>query len=152
MKNFIESKNVRVVIFVLGGIAAAFLIFGAGVAVGYRKAIFSSDWGRNYENNFYGPPAGPAGFMMQHGPNTHGVAGEVIDVASSSFSVKDPDNDERSIAVTSGTVIRDMDRTISLDQIQPGSQAVVIGTPNPNGQVEARFVRVFDAPAPLPVQ
>jgi RNase P/RNase MRP subunit p29 len=148
VKNFLESKRTRVVILALGGIAVALLIFGAGAAIGYRKAIFSSDWGRNYERNFYGvPPPGmmgmPIGIIAPRGPNAHGVTGEVIDVASSSFSVKDPDNDERSIAITSATVIRDMDQTVSVGQIAPGSRVVVIGAPNSNGQVEARFVRVF---------
>ena len=81
--------------------------------------------------------------MLPTGPNTHGVAGEVIDVASSSFSVRDLDNDEHSIAITSDTVIRDMDQTVSVGELVPGNRVVVIGAPNPNGQVEARFIRVF---------
>ncbi|MDE2018984.1 MAG: hypothetical protein KGJ13_01405 [Patescibacteria group bacterium] len=147
MKNFLESKNVRAVIFILGGIAAALLVFSAGVAVGERKAIFSAAWGKNYGRFFFtaGPPPGAIGVMVQRGPwNTHGVAGQVIDVSSSSFMVKDPDNDERSIAITSGTVIRDANQVIPLDNIDPGYQVVVIGQPNASGQVEARFVRVFE--------
>lgn len=146
MKKLFESKKVRAAVFILGGVAAALLIFSGGVAVGYRRAIFSSDWGRNYERNFFGGPPGPMGFMLTRGPNTHGVAGEVIDVASSSFSVKDPDNDERSIAITSDTVIREMNETVSVGQLQPGSQVIVIGAPNADGQVEARFVRIFPQP------
>lgn len=144
MNSFLESKKVRIVIFTLGGIAAVLLIFGAGIAVGYQKAIFSSNWGMNYERNFFGgPPPGMLGAIGQRVPNTHGVTGEVIDVANSSFSVKDADNDEQSIAVTSDTVIREMNETVSVGELEPGSQVVVIGAPNPNGQVEARFVRVF---------
>ena len=84
------------------------LIFAGGVAVGYQRAIFSaSDWGRNYERNFFWrAPPGPMGIVtMERAPSAHGVTGQVIDVASSSFSVRDADNDEQSVAVTSGTVI-----------------------------------------------
>jgi hypothetical protein len=135
MKNFLESKKTRAVIFTLGGIAGALLIFGGGVAVGYQKAIFSSSEGMNYQHNF--------GMGLQRGPNAHGVMGDVIDVASSSFSVTDSDNDEHSIVITSDTVIRDVDQTVSVSEIAPGSRVVVIGAPNADGQVEARFVRVF---------
>ena len=153
MKPFFESKNVRAVIFILGGVAALLLVLYAGIAVGYRRASFSCAWGENYSHNFFGSrPFAPdgiggpaaAGDMMQRGPlNPHGVAGEVIDVGSSSFAVKDADNDERSIAVNSGTVIREADQMVTVDQIAPGNQVIVIGAPNVNGQVEARFVRVF---------
>ncbi len=144
MKNFLESKKVRVIIFTLGGVAAALLIFGGGVAVGYQKAIFFSNGGMNYQRNFFGAADGMGG--PPRGPNPHGVMGDVIDVTSSSFSVKDMDNDEHSIAVNSGTVIRDLGQTVTVDQITPGSHVVVIGAPNPDGQVEARFVRVFPSP------
>lgn len=143
MQHFLESKKARVIIFTLGAFSAMLLIFAGGVAVGYRKAVFSSALGQNYERNFYGPMPGAMGIMAPRGPNTHGVMGQVIDVTSSSFSVKDPDDDERFIIVTSGTVIRDMDQTISVDAMTPGNRVVVIGAPNSNGQVEARFVRVF---------
>jgi hypothetical protein len=69
--------------------------------------------------------------------------GEVMDVTSSSFFVKEADTDERIIVINSGTVIRDRDQTISVNAVLPGSHVVVIGVPNPEGQVEARFVRVF---------
>ena len=146
MKSFLESKKIRAIIFILGGVAAIFLIFSAGVAVGYRKAVFSQSWGMSYNRFFLNRlPSGAIGMMVQRGPwDTHGVAGQVIDVSSSSFMVKDPDNDERSIAVTSGTVIRDTNQVIPLDDLAPGYQVVVIGAPNPDGQVDARFIRVFE--------
>jgi hypothetical protein len=75
----------------------------------------------------------------------HGVAGEVIDVSSSSISVKDTHGNEQSIAIASGTPIREMDDMILISDIQPGDSVTVIGEPNDEGQVEARFIRVFQA-------
>ncbi len=135
-----------------GALAAAvifFLAFGLGVSVGYRKAMFASAWGRSYELNFSGPAH--HGFVFASGAiagNMHGVAGTVIDVASGTIAVKDGDNDEESIAVASGTVIRQMNDMISLSALAVGDRVVVIGTPDSAGQIEAHFIRVFPAPAP----
>jgi hypothetical protein len=140
------------VLWVIGGIAVVFLVFGFGVAVGYHKALFSSSWGRNYYQNFYGNTQGwPMGALTAHAPwNAHGVAGSVIDVSSSTISLRDNDNDERSVVISSDTVIRKMNSTISVDMINVGDTITVIGEPNTNGQVSARFVRVFGASLSMP--
>lgn len=130
---------------VLGALAfliVFFIAFGLGVSVGYRKAIFSSDWGRNYERNFSNIP--PLLGMMGGPPmNAHGTAGTVIDVSTSSISVQDNDNDERLIVVATDTIIKKMSDMVSLHAITVGDHVVVIGVPNANGQVEARLIRVF---------
>lgn len=158
MKDILKSTWGRWTAGVLAAIVIFFIAFGLGVSVGYQKAIFSSEWGRNYERNFSGMPPrgiipGMAGNMPQ---NMHGAAGTVIDVSDSGMSVKDDDNDEQSIIVASDTVIKKMNATVSLGNIIIGDRVVVIGVPNSNGQVEARFIRVFPAPesgsAPPPQQ
>ena len=153
MKDFLSSQKFRNILWVVGGIAAVFLIFGFGVAVGYRKALFSSSWGQNYYQNFYGDThGGPMGALTAHDPlNAHGAVGLVISVASSTISIRDDDNNERSVAISSDTVIRKMNDTISIDMINVGDNIAVIGEPNGNGQVHARLVRVFDAPSSMPL-
>ncbi len=148
MKNILALSWVRWMIGVLAVIVIFFLGFGLGVSVGYQKAIFASEWGRNYELNFSGPQ--PRGIMMMQMVNgdAHGAAGTVIDISSTTFSVKDSDNDEQSIAVVSDTIIKKMDTTIPLNALIVGDHVVVIGAPNAGGQVEARFIRVFPAPGP----
>jgi hypothetical protein len=149
MKDIMTLRWVR---WIMGALVAAvifFLAFGLGVSVGYQKAIFASEWGKNYELNFSGPPQrGLVPIAMPAVGNMHGVAGTVIDVSSGTVAVKDNDNDEQSIAVASDTVIRKMDETISLDALMAGDRVVVIGMPNAEGQVEAHFIRVFPAPGP----
>ncbi len=82
--------------------------------------------------------------------NQHGVAGEVIDVSSSTISVKDTDGDEHSVAVLSDTAIREGGAAIMIGGVVPGDMITVIGAPNSQGQVEARFIRVFAASSSSP--
>jgi hypothetical protein len=144
MNNFLKSQKAKAVLIILAAIVILLLAFGFGIAVGYRRAIFASRYGENYSRNFEGDPFG----AVMGGPppmNTHGVAGVVIDVSTSTISVKDMHGNEQSVAVPSDTSIREMDDMIVLSDIQPGDSVTVIGEPNDEGQVEARFIRVFSA-------
>lgn len=150
MNNILKSTGGKWTVGILAAVVIFLIAFGLGVSVGYQKGIFSSEWGRNYERNFSGMPslgmvAGPGGFAPQ---NMHGAAGTVIDVSSLGLSIKDDDNDEQSIIVASGTVIKKINATILLGAIAVGDRVVVIGAPSSSGQVEARFIRVFPPPAP----
>ena len=152
MKDFLSSQKFKRVLWIVGGVAAAFLIFGLGIAVGYRKALFSSSWGQNYYQNFYGnSKGGPMGALTANTPwNAHGVTGSVIDVSSSTISIRDDDNNERSVEISSDTIIRKMNDTISIGTLSVGDNIAVIGEPNGNGQVHARLVRVFGTSSFMP--
>lgn len=153
MKEFLSLQKFKRLLLVIGGFAVVFLIFGLGVAVGYHKALFSSSMGQNYYRDFYGDARKePLQGFGEHTPNTHGVTGSVIGVSSTTIALRDGDNNERSVVIASDTVIKKMNDTISVDKIHTGDNVAVIGEPNENGQVRARFVRVFDASsfAPLP--
>ena len=153
MKTFLSSQAFKKILWVIGGIAVVFLIFGFGVMIGYHSALFSSSWGQNYYRNFYGngPQNGPMGVFVARAPfNDHGVTGSVIDVSSSSISIRDDDNDERSIAISSDTVIKKMDNIVSIGVITVGDSIAAIGEPNGNGQVSARFIRIFGTSSSMP--
>jgi hypothetical protein len=146
MNDIFKPTWVRWTAGVLAAVVIFLIAFGLGVSVGYQKAIFSSEWGMNYERNFSGTlPVITEGNMPL---NAHGAAGTVIDVSASGMSVRDEDNDEQSIIVASDTVIRKMEATISLGDVMVGDHVVVIGSPNSSGQVEAHFIRIFPAPGP----
>ena len=146
MSNFLHSHTTRAVLIILGAIVLLFVVFGVGIAVGYYHAIFASRFGENYYHNFYGgaPTSGLAPM------NEHGIVGTVIDVSSSSISVKDQGDNEQSVAILGDTVIREVNNTITINDIMPGDQVTVIGEPNTEGQIQARFIRVFDASSSLP--
>ncbi len=147
MSNFLESKRVRAVLWILSGLIVLFVVFGLGIAVGYERAGFAAGFDRNYYQIFFGgPPGGPIGMMAPPMQGAiHGVVGTVIDVGTSTISVTDQKNNEQSVAVSSGTVIRDGDSDSAIGDIAVGDQIAVIGEPDSNGQIGARFIRILSA-------
>ena len=137
---------------VVGGILEIILlllVFRFGMVVGFQKANFNENWGRNY-GRFFGEPR--QGFFT---PDNGGIrsafgnAGTVISVGSSTIVIKSNDNNEKTIAVTTSTVIRAGASTLSLGDIKVGDPLVAIGEPGQNGEIVAAFIRVFPSnPSP----
>jgi hypothetical protein len=154
METIAGSKTTKTVLWIIGGVVVLLLAFGAGTLVGYRSGVFASRFGENYYRNFYGEASsGPAGMeAMLGGPpfmNQHGTVGIVMEVSSSSISAQDPGGNEESIAVATGTVIRKVNQTITIEEVSPGDHITVIGDPNGDGQILARFIRIFPS-GPMP--
>ncbi len=146
MNDFFKPPKTKTLLWILTGLLGILIVFGLGITVGYRRAIFSSDFGATYYHEMYGTPFGkPTVMVMSNGPMAmHGVAGQVIDVDSSTILVQDPNGAEEAVFVASGTTIREMNQDIAPSGIVVGDGVTVIGEPDTNGQVEARFIRVFE--------
>lgn len=122
------------------------LIFSTGVKVGTLKARYSYRWADNYHKNFAGPRGGflgdwrkfPAGDFI----GGHGAFGEIIELNDSSFIIKGRENIEKVIVITKDTVIKKGRETV-LDELKVGDQVTIIGSPNEDGQIEAKLIRVF---------
>ena len=157
MSNFLESKKIRAVLWILGGLILLFTAFGMGITVGYDRAGFASGFDRNYYRMFFGGPPGyaftaPAGSMPASMPMAiHGVVGTVIDIGTSTISVENQNSAERSVVVPSGTDIRTSGGGIAIGDIAIGDTIAVIGAPNDQGQIVARFIRVFPASSSIPM-
>lgn len=149
MTDISHSRKVNAIIIILGSMAVILVIFALGVYVGYQRAIFASGRSDNYYRDFMGGMS-EGTFAPGMPGNTHGVVGTVIDVGSSSIIVEDQNNDEESVAVSTSTVIRMMDKTIDVSGLSAGEGVAVIGEPNGNGQIDAHFVRIFPSTSPLP--
>lgn len=123
------------------------VVFRFGMVVGERKANFSGRWSENY-GRFFGEPRpgffpAPAEFRDDRFMNPHGSAGTILKIDGDTLIVKGSDNNEKTILISTSTVIRDMDETVAGDSLEVGDSLVVIGSPTPDGTIEARFVRVF---------
>lgn len=119
--------------------------FNAGMMVGYKKAQFSYLWGAQYHKNFGGPRGG---FMRDiRGDrdfiNSHGIAGSVISVDGSTITIKGRDDVEQSIVIDSDTSIRSGRETIPVSEVKPDDRLVILGRPNDQGQIQAKFIRIF---------
>jgi hypothetical protein len=154
MEKIIKSKLFIVAAAVVAFFLVAIFSFAVGVKVGTHKALFSSRWGANYEQNFMGPHSGKEGpmGMMRQGfrdfegrdfRNPHGLAGTIISVADNKIVVKDRDNKENSVAVTDKTIIKFGRDTIGFNDLKNDQQVVIMGNPDNNGVINADLIRVF---------
>lgn len=149
IKSFVKAHAFAIVAGVIAALAILLLTFQAGVSVGFSKADFNCRWSENYHRNFGGPPpGGMMGFIDQdESVQAHGVFGRVIDTATDSLVVKQSDGVEKVVLVGDDTVIQLLRSHVRLSEVHVNEMAVVIGTPNDQGQIMATFIRLMP---PLP--
>ncbi len=149
----LKSKWFRIAVCSALGLIVLLLVFLLGAYIGEKKAEFGYQWGQNY-GRFFGEPRvgffnnatgssmqGPQGPM---GMNAFGNGGVVLKVDGSTMAIKGNDNIEKVVAIDAQTLIREGNTAVSLSDVEPGDQVVVIGSPNNSGQIIARFIRVFE--------
>jgi len=158
IKNIFRSKIFKTVICTLGILAFTFLIFQAGMIVGFRKASFGRDWGNNYAMNFGSPNRGPQMMGRELGdfgnlPNANGAIGKIIKVELPTIIVLDEkDNTEKVILINDKTEIRKGRESVTTDELKIDEHIVIIGTPNSSGQIEAKLIRFLPAPLEIPIK
>jgi hypothetical protein len=145
MQKISSGNIVKGVLIGLSGLIVLILVFNLGLLVGYRKAIFSERWGENYQRNFIGPRPLPAGFHIGDFLNADSTAGLVLSVTGSTIVIKDNQNTERTIIVSTSTTIREGDETVTLADLKPNDHIAVIGQPDNTGELQANFIRAFDS-------
>lgn len=143
-----QSKKFKIALVAIGALIVLLLVFKAGEFVGYRKARFSYKWGENYNRNFAGPRSGFFGnFGLSFGDkdyiNAHGTFGSIIKIDGSTLIVKGSDNVEKTILISDTTTITSRRETIKAGDLKIDDRVVVIGSPNEQGQIEAKLIRVF---------
>lgn len=141
----IISKIIKIGIIAI----AALIIFQAGQFVGLKRAEFSFRMADNYYNNFdHRGMMGFAGGNMMRGNFTesHGASGKIIKINLPNLTVSTPDNFEKSIYISSSTIIREFRDSIDPSKLKVDDFVVAVGEPNNNGQIEAKFIRVMPRP------
>lgn len=155
MKEIMKSNAFKTASIVVGVILFALINFAVGFKVGSHKALFSSQWGKNYEKNFIGqrPPLGHSGsldsmkrdFSGRDFRNAHGIAGSIISIAEDKLIIKDRDGKENTVAVTDKTIIRKPRvEDLKIADLKVDDEVVVMGEPDESGVVLAVLIRVFD--------
>ena len=145
IKKVFESKISTRILIVVGVVVVTMLIFSAGIFVGFHKASFGRAWGENYERNF---GMGPNRMMFgrDNFPNAHGAVGKIIKIELPTIIVQDEkDNTEKVILIKEGgdTRIQEMMTSIKATDLAVNDYVIVIGSPNDQGQIEAKFIRVM---------
>ncbi len=150
IKEYIQSQSFKGILIGIFIVIIALIIFQSGVAVGERKASFAHRFGDNFERNFRDPRGGS---FMQRGlsggvnmPSGHGAVGEIVSIALPLVVVAGPDNLEKTVVVTDTTEIREFRDTIQANELSVGDFIIVLGTPNEEGQVDAKLIRLAPPP------
>ena len=158
-KQIVNSKVFTWVIVGIAGFALLCVVFRAGMVVGFNKANFSYRWGDQYHTMFGGPSGGwvgnrgpgmmggrfPGGrFGQDEFISPHSVVGTVLKMETSTILIKDVGNVEKSLIISPNTTIRRGPEVIKITDLKPNDRVVVIGAPSSTGEVEARFIRVFN--------
>jgi hypothetical protein len=147
MKNFFEKKSYTKLLSILAVLLIAWIVFSAGMFVGYHKAAFSLDRDDLYRKGFGSPDSPFAPFM--HGSddvNPHGAMGQIVSVNFPLLMIKSPGNAEQIIILSSSTTIRLLHGMASTSDIKAGQYAITVGEPNDKGEVQASFIRIIPAP------
>jgi len=143
IKKVFESKVAFRILIGIGILIIALLIFSAGIIIGFHKASFERAWEENYEQNFGPRPNGPI-FGQGNFPNAHGAIGKILKIELPTIIVQDnKDNTEKVILLKADTQIEKTNTAIAGQDLKIDDFVVVIGTPNPQGQIEAKFIRVM---------
>lgn len=154
LKNIIQSRTYKIAAISLAAIFALFLTFSAGMRVGFYKAKFSYQWGENYHNNFGGPRGGMLrGAFRDFGGkdfiDSHGAAGKILKIDPSTNSgqaeviIKGQDGMEKIIVIKEDTSIVRLRESIKVSDLKVDEAITVIGSPNKQGKIEAKFIRVL---------
>ena len=139
----------KTIVYGLICLVVAVLIFDAGVRVGGIKARYAYLWADNYHRNFAGPSKG---FMTGDWRNFikgdfmqgHGIFGEIIEINDKDFVVRGSNDTENIILMTEKTVVKNGRETAETNALKAGDRVVIIGSPNEQGQIEAKFIRIFN--------
>jgi hypothetical protein len=146
-KKISESKKVRGILIGIVVCVILLVILSAGINIGEHKARFAGQFGDNFERNFVGPRdgmmGGNFGRMM---PGGHGTIGEILSINLPQIIVSGPDNLEKTVLISTSTLIRRFQENIKISDLKTGDFVVIIGNPNQNGQIEAKLIRMMPNP------
>lgn len=148
------KENHSIIAIAIIALVLILVSFRLGVFVGQKQAEFSYRWGENYHQNFGGPNGG---FMQdlrgQDFIAGHGNVGRIIKKDSESLIIQDRDNIEKIIKVDPKTVIKNGRKDIKINELKIDDGIIVLGSPQDDGNILARLIRVFNLdqnPEPMP--
>ena len=81
--------------------------------------------------------------------NSHGAIGKIIKIELPTLVLADRDGVEKVILIKDTTIIMHFRDTIKATDLKVNDVAVIIGSPNTDGQIEAIFIRVLPQGSPM---
>lgn len=147
IRGLYTQKGLRLGLYIVGGLFVFSIIFQLGVFVGYHKANYAHNFSDSYRKNFRGERGESFGGMMRGNnfPTAHGAFGTVLTTALPTFIIEDKDGLEKTILISSSTIIKNISGNASSSSITSNSIVMVLGDPTPQGQIEAKLIRIMPA-------
>ena len=144
-----QSKKMKAVIVGIIGLAIVLAIFQAGVFVGFHKASFLFKGGDNFYRTF-GEGRGQMGdktmIFRDEFSGGHGALGKIVKINLPTLVVLGPENIEKVILTDDKTEVRQFRDASSLDKLTIDQHIAVLGAPNDEGQIVAKFIRIIPPP------
>ena len=108
MKELIQSKNFKSIIQIIGVVLIFLIVFGVGMEVGQRRALFSYRFDDNYRRNFGGPHSVFSPMMGDRDNifSSNGAIGTIISFQSPNIIIKGSSEVEKSAVIDNQTIIR----------------------------------------------
>ena len=147
LKNIHQSKLIKGILIGITIAVVVITIFEAGVFVGFRKSSFACKLGENYYRALRGgKPMAIMGMDNDNIPGGHGATGKIVKITLPTLMVADDDNVEKTVIISSSTMIKRFDQTITASDIKQDEYAVVLGSPDSSSRINARFIRILPPP------
>ncbi|OGF14858.1 hypothetical protein A3G56_02195 [Candidatus Falkowbacteria bacterium RIFCSPLOWO2_12_FULL_45_10] len=151
LQTFFQSKKFKWLLAGIGALIIALLIFQLGATVGSRKARFEYRWAQNYHRMFGGPKGGFfQDFTGQDFVSGHGTAGDIIKIDGDNLIIQGQDDVEKIITIASSTVIKSGANDLTASALKINDPVVVIGSPQEDGSILAKIIRMFNPEDNLP--
>lgn len=142
---FFKSKTFHWIVAAIGVAIILLAVFQLGMFVGFKKATYSFRWADSYHRTFGGPRGGfLRDFEGRDFISGHGSAGFIAKIDGVNLIVKGQDGAEKILTMTSSTTIMRGRDVIASDKLKVDDRIVSVGSPNADGSIEAKIIRVFD--------
>lgn len=144
--SFVKSRAFRIGLGVLAALALLLLALKTGIFIGRSRGA-TLRWGNGY-HRLMGSSGN--GFLPHlSGPNfitDHSIFGSLVSINGTMLIIKNG-SAEQSLLVSGKTVIRRGRAFLALSDLKINDRVIAVGTPNGQGHIEARLIRVLYEPA-----
>lgn len=138
IRNIYRSKQLPITLYAIGALIVLLVVLRIGIFIGFRQAAFS--------HRAFGERGHmPFSRFDDEFPQTHGGVGKITSVNLPSLTLQTPDGSEKIVLISGSTTIRRSGGEIRPQDLKTDDAAIILGFPDEEGVIEARFIRILPA-------